>query len=349
MEKRGRAYKLPICEDLGQGSKIHEKFIKKSLIPIVNDDDIPVGGYLSLGENVDIDMHQHHNILVCGMKSCGKTEALKSIIATTLFRYTPDEMDMVILNLGNDKSAYDCFFHLPHLRNRIITDKEKLLDVFKWLGVEVNRRIAFLKEYRGLALETISCEEKKPRDLCIIIDELYYVYNDSECRKLFERFLPVSDELSIYFIGSTQCIDYIFNETFARFDFSYRICMQCENEDDYKLILNESSKARIEDCGDVIVKDLGKGAIKANIVFYNSDEIKSLMEYIYKQIGLKSESEYTSISKTAFNIGRGNIKGLDTEQSELEIDCEKIDSIHKSGQENKSFIQRMIDMCRVKS
>lgn len=94
------------------------------------------------GKPVIADLAKMPHLLVAGATGSGKSVAINTIITSLIFRYTPRELrllmidpKMVELSMYND---------LPHLKHRVVTDNNDAAAVLKWAVYEMNRRYKLL-------------------------------------------------------------------------------------------------------------------------------------------------------------------------------------------------------------
>src|SRR5207249_4798007 len=98
---------------------------------------------LSLGKDVYgkaiiADLAQMPHLLVAGTTGSGKSVCINGLIASMLFRFTPDELRFVIIDPKMvELQAYNA---LPHLAFPIVVDPKKVLLALRWLIDEMERR-----------------------------------------------------------------------------------------------------------------------------------------------------------------------------------------------------------------
>src|SRR6266480_3585801 len=78
------------------------------------------------GKTIIADLAQMPHLLVAGTTGSGKSVCVNALIASMLFRFTPEELQ-----------AYD---RLPHLAFQIVTDPKKVLLALRWLIDQMERR-----------------------------------------------------------------------------------------------------------------------------------------------------------------------------------------------------------------
>ena len=90
------------------------------------------------GKTIIADLAQMPHLLVAGTTGSGKSVCINALIASMLFRFTPEELRFVIIDPKMvELQAYQS---LPHLAFPIVTDPKKVLLALRWLIDEMERR-----------------------------------------------------------------------------------------------------------------------------------------------------------------------------------------------------------------
>jgi DNA segregation ATPase FtsK/SpoIIIE, S-DNA-T family len=90
------------------------------------------------GKTIIADLAQMPHLLVAGTTGSGKSVCINALIASMLFRFTPEEMRLVIIDPKMvEMQGYQS---LPHLAFPIVTDPKKVLLALRWVIDEMERR-----------------------------------------------------------------------------------------------------------------------------------------------------------------------------------------------------------------
>src|SRR5262245_33189632 len=90
------------------------------------------------GKTIIADLAQMPHLLVAGTTGSGKSVCINALIASMLFRFTPEEMRFVIIDPKMvELQAYNS---LPHLAFPIVVDPKKVMLALRWLIDEMERR-----------------------------------------------------------------------------------------------------------------------------------------------------------------------------------------------------------------
>ena len=91
-----------------------------------------------LGKPVVVNLAKMPHVLIAGMIGSAMHTVLKSMICSILFKVSPDEVKIVMVDSNNlNLSAYE---GIPHLIHPVVTNSEKALKLLKWVVGEVHRR-----------------------------------------------------------------------------------------------------------------------------------------------------------------------------------------------------------------
>src|SRR5438046_3444499 len=90
------------------------------------------------GKAIITDLAQMPHLLVAGTTGSGKSVCINALIASMLFRFTPDELRFVIID--PKMVELQAYSSLPHLPFQIVTDPKKVLLALRWLIDEMERR-----------------------------------------------------------------------------------------------------------------------------------------------------------------------------------------------------------------
>src|SRR5436305_7212898 len=98
---------------------------------------------LSLGKDVYgkviiADLAQMPHLLVAGTTGSGKSVCINALIASMLFRFTPEELRFVMID--PKVVEMQIYERLPHLAFPVVTDPKKVLLALRWLSEEIDRR-----------------------------------------------------------------------------------------------------------------------------------------------------------------------------------------------------------------
>src|SRR5205085_7089546 len=90
------------------------------------------------GKTIIADLAQMPHLLVAGTTGSGKSVCINALIASMLFRFTPEELRFVMID--PKVVEMQIYERLPHLAFPVVTDPKKVLLALRWLIDEMVRR-----------------------------------------------------------------------------------------------------------------------------------------------------------------------------------------------------------------
>src|SRR5881392_4087856 len=90
------------------------------------------------GKTIIADLAQMPHLLVAGTTGSGKSVCINALVASLLFRFTPEELRFIMIDPKVvELQVYNA---LPHLAFPVVTDPKKVLLALRWLIDEMERR-----------------------------------------------------------------------------------------------------------------------------------------------------------------------------------------------------------------
>jgi len=90
------------------------------------------------GSVIIADLAQMPHLLIAGTTGSGKSVCINALIASILFRFTPEELRFIMID--PKVVEMQIYEKLPHLAFPVVTDPKKVLIALRWLSDEIDRR-----------------------------------------------------------------------------------------------------------------------------------------------------------------------------------------------------------------
>src|SRR6202011_3657736 len=90
------------------------------------------------GKSIIADLAQMPHLLVAGTTGAGKSVCINALIASMLFRFTPEELRFIMID--PKVVEMQMYNSLPHLIIPVVTDPKKVLLALRWLIDEMEKR-----------------------------------------------------------------------------------------------------------------------------------------------------------------------------------------------------------------
>jgi len=266
------------------------------------------------GKAIITDLAQMPHLLVAGTTGSGKSVCINALIASMLFRFTPEELRFVIIDPKIvELQAYSS---LPHLTFPIVTDPKKVLLALRWLIEEMERRykifarvgvrniVGFnarpVKKKEMEAVEPAEAADspiKVPRDdeliipdklpyVVVIIDELADLMQTApaDVETAIARITQMARAAGIHVIVATQTPRADVITGVIKANIPSRIAFQVASKIDSRVILDENGADRLLGQGDMLyLPPSASRLIRAQGVLVTDDEIHRLVEFVSAQ------------------------------------------------------------------
>ncbi|MEL6876848.1 MAG: DNA translocase FtsK 4TM domain-containing protein [Pseudomonadota bacterium] len=277
----------------------------KGSLPIILGKDIA-------GEPIVADLAAMPHLLVAGTTGSGKSVGLNCIILSLLYRFTPAECRMILIDPKVlELASYD---DIPHLLSPVVTEPHKSVRALKWAVEEMERRYRMMSSVnsRNIASfnDKVSAAAKgKPLgrrvqtgfdpetgeelyeeeqldyeplpQIVLIVDELadLMVTVGKEIEVLIQRLSQKSRAAGIHLIMATQrpSVDVITGVIKA--NLPTRISFKVTSRIDSRTILGEQGAEQLLGKGDMLYKPNTGAMVRVHGPFVSDEEVESVADY----------------------------------------------------------------------
>ncbi len=271
------------------------------------------------GKAIITDLAQMPHLLVAGTTGSGKSVCINALIASMLFRFTPEELRFIMI----DPKVVEMQFYnsLPHLAFPIVTDPKKVLLALRWLIDEMERRYKIFarvgvrnivgfnarpvkKKDVDLAEDAVAAGAERhptttpitvPREdeippklpyIVVIIDELADLMQTApaDVEIAIARITQMARAAGIHLIVATQTPRADVVTGVIKANIPSRIAFQVASKIDSRVILDENGADRLLGQGDMLyLPPSASRLIRAQGVLVTDDEIHRLVEFVSEQ------------------------------------------------------------------
>jgi DNA segregation ATPase FtsK/SpoIIIE, S-DNA-T family len=306
---------------------------------------------LSLGKTVSGEPHVTDlvtmpHLLIAGATGQGKSVGLNCMIASILFKATPEEVRLILID--PKRLELGVYEDIPHLLTPVVTDPKMASNVLKWAVGEMERRIRRLASEGVRNIEqynnVIRSErppaaegEEEARTLhyiVIVIDELadLMMVSSHEVEESITRLAQMARAVGIHLILATQrpSVDVITG--LIKANFPSRISFKVSARVDSRTILDSIGAEHLLGKGDMLFLPPGSARLlRIHGAFVSEQEIARLTNYLRK------------LGKPVFDesVGRPEKAAADPEvEGRDELFDEAVRFVVQSGQASTSMLQR---------
>jgi S-DNA-T family DNA segregation ATPase FtsK/SpoIIIE len=262
------------------------------------------------GKTIITDLAQMPHLLVAGTTGSGKSVCINSMIASMLFRFTPEELQLIMID--PKVVELQVYANLPHLRYPVITDPKKVLLVLRGLIEEMEKRYKIFARVgvrniisfnarpakkKDVDVPEESEEIKVPRDdelkipdrmpyIVVIIDELADLMQTApaDVEGAIARITQMARAAGIHIIVATQTPRADVITGVIKANIPSRIAFQVASKIDSRVILDENGADRLLGQGDMLyLPPSTSRLIRAQGVLVTDQEIQRVVEFVSAQ------------------------------------------------------------------
>lgn len=266
---------------------------------------------------------------------------INSIIATYLFRTTPNEVKFILV----DPKVVELngFNGIPNLLTPVITEPEKVLSALKWAIAEMERRYQLFATAgsRNITQYNEASGFQALPYIVIIIDELadLMLFAPAEIEDAVVRLAQKSRATGIHLVLATQrpSVDVITG--LIKANIPARMAFNVTGQVDSRVILDTPGAEKLLGRGDMLYlpPDLGK-PVRVQGVFVSEPEMQRLIDFLRKQGEPQYQEEVTTMP-----VGRlGGRAGVPTDGEKDELFDEAVTVVTQYDRASASLLQRRL-------
>ena len=250
-----------------------------------------------IGRNRVSDLWQMPHLLIAGSTGTGKSVFLNSLILSMLYKGTPDELKMVMID--PKRLELGLYEDIPHLLAPVVTDPKVASNVLRNATREMESRLKLLaargvrnidqynrtfQKGQSLSLfdETENAEHKPLPYIVIVIDELadLMMVDTSNVEESITRLAQMARAVGIHLILATQrpSVDVITG--LIKANFPARISFRVASKVDSRTILDANGAESLLGRGDMLYLPAGSARLnRMHGPFVTEDEISAVCDH----------------------------------------------------------------------
>jgi len=262
------------------------------------------------GKPTVVDLGKMPHVLVAGATGSGKTVLLNAFIASLLFRTTPEEVRLLLIDPKRVELIQ--FNGVPHLLTPVIVEPEKVVAALKWAIEEMERRYKLFAEAGVRNLDSyneLSGFTAIPY-IVIVVDELadIMLVAPVEVEDTICRIAQMARATGIHLVVATQRPSVDVLTGLIKANIPCRISFAVSSMVDSRVIIDQPGAEKLLGRGDMlyIPPDQAK-ATRVQGSYVSEPEIKNLIDFLKKH----STPSYTeAVTATPVHLGRkGSLVG----------------------------------------
>jgi len=236
------------------------------------------------------------HLLVAGQTGSGKSVCINTIIASLLFQFTPDELQLLMIDPKMVEMAeYD---GIPHLKYPVVVDLAEAGKVLLWAIEEMERRYKLLSELSFRNIESFNnAVPALPRQpgqaaakplpyMVIIIDELadLMMFAPDDVEPAICRLTAKARAVGIHLVVATQRPSVDVVTGLIKANMPTRIAFAVSSMIDSRVILDTGGAENLLGRGDMLFLPFDQGKpLRVQGTWVSDDEISALIHFWKKQ------------------------------------------------------------------
>lgn len=296
------------------------------------------------GKPMIADVARMPHMLMAGATGSGKSVAVNTIISSLLFRTTPNELKLLLVDPKIvELSGWN---GIPHLLTPVITQPDKVLSALKWAVQEMERRYQLLAQVgvRNIDQYNEKSGFQSLPFIVIIIDELadLMMYAPVEVEESITRIAQMARAVGIHLVLATQrpSVDVITG--LIKANIPTRIAFNVTSQIDSRVIIDQMGAEKLLGKGDMLyVPPDASKPMRIQGVFMAPKEVDNLIEFLKKEAEPQYTEEITTMPTGAISRGIGKTVGGNADgRDPLFMDA--VNVIIADGRASSSILQRRL-------
>jgi S-DNA-T family DNA segregation ATPase FtsK/SpoIIIE len=233
------------------------------------------------------DLTRMPHMLVGGATNAGKSVGLSTLIASLLFRATPDELKLVLID--PKRVELSLFDGIPHLACPVVKDVKQAAGIFRAVVQEMEHRYELFSRNGSRNLEAYN--EKMPNEerlpyMVVVVDELadLMMQAAAEVEGSITRIAQLARATGIHLVIATQrpSVDVITG--IIKANISSRVAFAVSSHHDSRTILDQKGAERLIGRGDMLFLPIDASKpTRIQGCFVSDKEIDTLCKFLKDQ------------------------------------------------------------------
>lgn len=298
------------------------------------------------------------HLLVAGATGAGKTVCVKALLASLLYKHTPDDLQLILID--PKMVELSIFNDIPHLITPVVIDPKKASIALTWLINEMEERYRLFADLRVRNIEiynqsvengeielegedddhdshSLHIIRRLPYIVCVI-DELadLMMLARSEVEDSIGRLAQLARAVGIHLIIATQRPSVDVLTGVIKANFPSRISFQVSSRVDSRCILDEIGAERLIGMGDMLYLPAGQSKpTRIQGAFVSDEEMNALIMHLKRQAPPQYKDEIE-------NFGKSKDKLDEIADESDELFDEAVQVVMETGQASISMVQRRL-------
>ena len=292
------------------------------------------------------DIAKMPHVLIAGQTGSGKSVCINSWISTILFRASPDEVKMIMVDPKRvELTPYN---GIPHLLNPVIVEPEKVVSALKWAVQEMEHRYKIFTEIGAKNIEDYNNKAgfQTIPYIIIFIDELAEImfFSPAEVEDNICRIAQMARAVGIHLVIATQRPSVNVITGLIKANIPTRIAFAVSSMMDSRVILDTPGAEKLLGRGDMlyIPPELAK-PVRIQCCYISDKETTRLIDFLKNQKTADYNDQIVSQPVASPNTMSKNILSVDGEDRDAMFN-QAVELIQRTGKASASLLQRRLKL-----
>jgi DNA segregation ATPase FtsK/SpoIIIE, S-DNA-T family len=288
------------------------------------------------------DLAKMPHMLIAGATGSGKSGMINSLLASLLYRNTPNDMKLILVD--PKRVELGLYNDIPHLLTPVIVEPEKCISALKWAVAEMERRYKLLAEVGNRNI--IEYNKAHPQEampyIVIVIDEMadLMVLAAADVESLIVRLAQMARAIGIHLVLATQrpSVDVITG--IIKANIPARLAFSVASQIDSRTILDQMGAEKLLGKGDMLF--MSPEYMKPRRIqgaWVDEKEVKAVTDFLRKQREPSYNDEVLAMKVT---LGKGGGGGGEAGEIDDDLFEEAAEAVIRAGKASTSMLQRRL-------
>ena len=294
------------------------------------------------GRYIVADIAKMPHVLIAGQTGSGKSVCINSIITSILYRATPEEVRMILIDPKVvELSIYN---DIPHLIAPVVTDPKKASSALDWAVAEMSMRYKKfaerdVRDIKGYN-KKLEPDEKPMPQMVIVIDELadLMMVAPGEVEDSICRLAQLARAAGMHLVIATQRPSVNVITGIIKANIPTRIAFSVASQVDSRTMIDHGGAEKLLGNGDMLFVPSGiNKPLRVQGAWVSDEEVHAIVSYI------KARSEVTYDEDVIEKIENSVRSDAEREEVAEEYDPrlpEAVEIVVEAGQASTSMLQR---------
>ncbi|MDR0223327.1 MAG: DNA translocase FtsK [Oscillospiraceae bacterium] len=300
------------------------------------------------GDIIISDIAKMPHLLIAGTTGSGKSVCVNSIIMSILFRSTPDDVRLIMID---PKSVeFMIYSGIPHLLTPVVSDPKKAAGALKWAVNEMTQRYALfaennVRDISGYNEAAKINEELMPMTkIVIFIDELADLMMTAarEVEESICRLAQMARAAGIHLVIATQRPTVNVVTGLIKANIPSRIALKVASQVDSRTIIDTAGADKLLGKGDMLYAPVGMPKpVRVQGCWVSDKEVERVVGFIKDKFdSTYDEDVIKEIDRQAEAVSAGD-KGRDEDDIDMDDDKleDAVEAVIDAGKASTSYLQ----------